>query len=805
MTGPTTVAVYFEGATEGTAVDDDSDGFDEVVTEMLELDLTGFSPLLGPVHLTLNPDIATMGLIEELVNNQPGILDLDPFAPGNASSFFDIYFQVEVAGQTFFTVQPKRMSAQISHKPPGPLDWYESLEDIPLVNQFGFPTGFWIGASRHRPRPPVEIDQFDLSLGALEVTMPDGTTETVELSGQSTIAVFFEGATEGTAYDDDGDLREEVQTQLMALNLTGISPSLGTVQLRLNPAGPPSFGEIEELINNNTGVLDVDPFAPGDADSFFDVFFELEVDGQLYYGGGPLHWSGVLTHKPPGPPDRYEGLEDIPLVNRFGFPTGHSLGATRYWPSPGVTVCKLDTEGDPVEGWQIWLDDGQTGWTGPDGCVTFTLTAPGDYTITEESRSDWTPVGPTSHSFATGSGDSHGPFELINFEWLKASGYKYFDSNGSEGRDTGEPGLANWTMKLEKQDNGAWLSVSSTVTDADGRYEFIITEPGTYRVSEDLIAAWWHQTDPAGGYHEFTAQSGQDQGSLDFGNWVGSPSIVTTSGHCWFDVDPEAGSRQFRLIFTPDVPDNPSLYRLTASNPGQFYENVFFYGNLTTADSLVIGLPYPFVTQGAMPVHVYSSLNNDANGCLVPGDDITSQFSISGAPVTLGSGYDSMGESAQITVTPISDYTGFVYVTVHVDYGLKKTSGYRRGAGDDAKKPGNNHIDNNGPYEFAVSGPSGFVDQQTVYNLNVFKRIAGFGGLVTDGVGSPIQDVLVEFFGPDGTMLGSTYTDEDGWYMYSHKHKGKRAEYTISLPDYGLSESVMVKANKYVRVDFQIP
>jgi hypothetical protein len=194
MTGPTTVAVYFEGATEGAAVDHDGDGFDEVATEMLDLDLTGFSPLLGPVHLTLNPDIASMGLIEEATNNTPGVLDIPPFAAtGTATSFFDIYFQVEVGNQTFYTVQPKRMSAQISHKPPGPLDWYEGLQDIELYDANGNPTGFFIGASRHRPRPPVEIDQFDFTIGAMDVILPDGTSETVHMTGPTTVAVYFEG------------------------------------------------------------------------------------------------------------------------------------------------------------------------------------------------------------------------------------------------------------------------------------------------------------------------------------------------------------------------------------------------------------------------------------------------------------------------------------------------------------------------------------------------------------------------------------------------------------------------------------
>ena len=65
MTGPATVAVYFEGTQEGDANDDDDDQLDDVMMQMTELNLTGFSPLLGPVQVTLNPDIPSMGQIEE--------------------------------------------------------------------------------------------------------------------------------------------------------------------------------------------------------------------------------------------------------------------------------------------------------------------------------------------------------------------------------------------------------------------------------------------------------------------------------------------------------------------------------------------------------------------------------------------------------------------------------------------------------------------------------------------------------------------------------------------------------------------
>ena len=47
---------------------------------MLELNLMGMSPNLGPVHIRLNPNLPSLGEIEETANNTAGALDLPPFA-----------------------------------------------------------------------------------------------------------------------------------------------------------------------------------------------------------------------------------------------------------------------------------------------------------------------------------------------------------------------------------------------------------------------------------------------------------------------------------------------------------------------------------------------------------------------------------------------------------------------------------------------------------------------------------------------------------------------------------------------------
>ena len=80
-----------------------------------------------------------------------------------------------------------------------------------------------------------------------------------------------------------------------------------------------------------------------------------------------------------------------------------------------LTVCKEDTEGDPIAGWKVYLD-GDEQVTGDDGCYTWTVTEPGTYTASEEARTGWTATPPITQDFVVTSGS--GPFShtFVNFE-----------------------------------------------------------------------------------------------------------------------------------------------------------------------------------------------------------------------------------------------------------------------------------------------------------------------------------------------------------------------------------------------------
>lgn len=337
MIGDSTEHIFFEGAVEGSAFDDDGDLLDEVKTEMVELNLRGYHSALGPVNMRLNTDLPSTGQMEEQANSNPNLLDVPPFfKAGMVESFFDMYVEIyiEALSLTLHNQSPLRWQGVLSHKPAETPDVYEYLVDTQLYDQDGNPTAFLVGASQYRPNPLIEVDYMDTSIGAVYLVTPAGESYTVELAGNSTSRVFFESDFEGAARDDDNNGHDEVPTEMLALQLSGSTPETGTVILRSDPCAL-SLGLIEEQTDIKTGKLDIPPFSgPGySADSFFDITFEIEVEGTVMYVERPMRLRGVLNHKPAAPGDIYENFEDMKLVDAHGTDTGYTLGATRYQPT----------------------------------------------------------------------------------------------------------------------------------------------------------------------------------------------------------------------------------------------------------------------------------------------------------------------------------------------------------------------------------------------------------------------------------------------------------------------------------------
>jgi hypothetical protein len=273
-------------------------------------------------------------------------------------------------------------------------------------------------------------------------------------------------------------------------------------------------------------------------------------------------------------------------------------------------------------------------------------------------------------------------------------------------------------------------------------------------------------------------------------------NAVTSSSLCTFDVDSGTPGSQFRLLFTPAM--GTTSYKLNASNPGQFFYNVFYTG--AGDETVTLTIPAPFVTQGATPVHVYTGVTPvtaDGVTCYTPGDALAGAV-IDGAPVE-----GTAGGTISVDLPPLAG--GFAYIAVHLDYGLKKVAtGCTKVSTDgDASCLTGGPIDNGTSYTFGfTNGSSG---SATISNLTEFKKNPGIGGLtIRNGVDDPVAGVAVDIY--QGTKkMATVKTDQDGWYMWSYKYTGKPTTFTVKLPAQAMAQTVTLKANGFLAVDFTLP
>ena len=183
----------------------------------------------------------------------------------------------------------------------------------------------------------TEIDEFPHSVARLTLQGPTGGSESLSLAGASRMEVYI--GPWGEATDIDGDGREDVAVELTDYTLRGYSAMLGKPVTVSRAAGARTAGKHEEIANNTLGKLDVPPFTPtGACDSFFDIFTEITIGGQVLHPSASFLIQRLIHYKPPAPGERYVTSEQlsIPLLDEAGKPSGITLTAFSFVPATTV-------------------------------------------------------------------------------------------------------------------------------------------------------------------------------------------------------------------------------------------------------------------------------------------------------------------------------------------------------------------------------------------------------------------------------------------------------------------------------------
>jgi hypothetical protein len=267
----------------------------------------------------------------------------------------------------------------------------------------------------------------------------------------------------------------------------------------------------------------------------------------------------------------------------------------------------------------------------------------------------------------------------------------------------------------------------------------------------------------------------------------------------------------------------PSLWRIVSSNPGQFYYNFFVYGTPGDDVNATATIPYPFVTHGSQPIHVYSDYtitgSDEAGYCLVPGTGLGG-FTITtagGNKSTSGGSIIVLGDYAAATPTTTVNVTGgkipasgTICVTIHLDYAFKKTNEWTLSSGAAVGSGSLAGVTLDPCQEYAFSFTDGVVnDEQIVHSVNAFKKNPGFAASVvlSPELGStPLQGVKFEAWNSTGTTkIGQGFTGVDGSGLIPYKQKAKPEEYWIKVPAYQKAIKVTVKANGVGFGEFEVP
>ena len=140
----------------------------------------------------------------------------------------------------------------------------------------------------------------------------------------------------------------------------------------------------------------------------------------------------------------------------------------------------LDSGEPGLSGWTVDLLNSSnqviaTTTTDSNGDYAFTGIGPGTYTVEEVLQTGYVQTSRRPrYSVTTSSGQNVANLDFGDFQAVSVSGEVFNDLNGNGSLDSGEPGLAGWTVNLLNSSNQV---VATTTTDSHGDYSFTDRQP----------------------------------------------------------------------------------------------------------------------------------------------------------------------------------------------------------------------------------------------------------------------------------------------------------------------------------------
>jgi len=224
----------------------------EVPIELVQMNLTGTHPMLGPITLRESSLYPSGGSI----TTPP-----TPFFP--ADSFFDVFTEIDL-GTSIYLNRNRLHVTGITNSIP--MNGTTFLGEDILLYKRGTTEGIVIGrilnlqldlGASFACYPPEGIDCLN-TVGDFRLTIPPFGTELIPTSGTQLVA-------RGNSFDPGGG-QIKIDTEMVGLNLVGNGSMFGPLRVT-EWTGQPSLGANQQ---QTAGV-------PYPMDSFFDVFYVVEL------------------------------------------------------------------------------------------------------------------------------------------------------------------------------------------------------------------------------------------------------------------------------------------------------------------------------------------------------------------------------------------------------------------------------------------------------------------------------------------------------------------------------------------------
>ncbi len=201
------------------------------------------------------------------------------------------------------------------------------------------------------------------------------------------------------------------------------------------------------------------------------------------------------------------------------------------------------TGGDTgLAGWYVYVDTNNTGsytygdpytQTDANGNYTFQNAPAGTYTIRVYAQPGYTTTqGANGESATVTSGQSatnvdFGETQGANGGSSGITGTVYGDLQGDSNDDSGDPGLAGWTVYIDVNQSGSYVSGDPTATtDANGTYTFTGLAPGNYTIG--IVPQAGYSTTEGSDEWDVTTTAGTTVNGGNFGESQATGSIYGT-------------------------------------------------------------------------------------------------------------------------------------------------------------------------------------------------------------------------------------------------------------------------------------